>query len=112
LSGAYHQEQLRALPEHVRDDFARLDTGEIDEFELDDLPPPQARCQEALELLRIQWLQAASALEYMRGVARRGARLVGRERPPSRPDVSPAPLVEPGDLQPADPVHLSSRPIS
>ena len=32
LIGAYHQEQLRALLEHVRDGFARLDAGEIDEF--------------------------------------------------------------------------------
>ena len=34
---AYHEEQLRALLEHVRKGFARLDAGEIDEFELDDL---------------------------------------------------------------------------
>jgi hypothetical protein len=37
LMGAYHEEQLRALLEHVRDGFARLDAGEIDQFELDDL---------------------------------------------------------------------------
>ena len=34
---AYHQEQLRALLEHVRTAFDQLDTGEIDEFELDNL---------------------------------------------------------------------------
>jgi hypothetical protein len=37
LIGPYHQEQLRALLEHVRDGFARLDAGELDAFELDDL---------------------------------------------------------------------------
>jgi hypothetical protein len=37
LIGAYHEEQLRALLEHVRDGFMRLDKGEIDAFELDDL---------------------------------------------------------------------------
>jgi hypothetical protein len=35
--GAYHQEQLRGLLEHVRAGFVRLDAGEIDEFDLDDL---------------------------------------------------------------------------
>jgi hypothetical protein len=34
---AYHQEQLRALLEHVREAFNRLDAGDIDEFELDNL---------------------------------------------------------------------------
>ncbi len=33
IVGAYHQEQMRALLEHVRDGFAQLDAGEIDEFE-------------------------------------------------------------------------------
>lgn len=37
LVGAYHQEQLRVLLEHVRSAFELLDAGEIDEFELDDL---------------------------------------------------------------------------
>ena len=37
LISAYHQEQLRILLEHVRSGFAQLDSGEIDEFELDDL---------------------------------------------------------------------------
>ncbi len=32
---AYHQEQLRTLLEQVRRGLARLDAGEIDEFELD-----------------------------------------------------------------------------
>jgi hypothetical protein len=34
---AYHQESLRQLLDHVRAGFARLDAGEIDEFELDEL---------------------------------------------------------------------------
>ena len=37
LIAAYHQEQLRALLERVRDGFTQLDSGEIDEFALDDL---------------------------------------------------------------------------
>jgi hypothetical protein len=37
LIGAYHEQQLLALLDHVRGGFARLDAGEIDAFELDDL---------------------------------------------------------------------------
>jgi len=37
LIATYHQRELRDLLEHVREGFARLDAGEIDEFELDDL---------------------------------------------------------------------------
>jgi hypothetical protein len=33
----YHEEQLRSLLEHVREGFQKLDDGEIDPFELDDL---------------------------------------------------------------------------
>jgi hypothetical protein len=36
-STAYHQEQLGALLDRVRDGFAQLDRGGIDEFGLDDL---------------------------------------------------------------------------
>lgn len=35
--GDYHQEQLRSLLEHVREGFNQLDSGAIDEFDLDDL---------------------------------------------------------------------------
>lgn len=35
--GAYHEEQLRLLLERVREGFVRLDAGELDAFELDDL---------------------------------------------------------------------------
>jgi hypothetical protein len=34
---AYHQEQLQLLLERIRQGFARLDAGEIDVFELDEL---------------------------------------------------------------------------
>ncbi len=33
----YHEQQLRLLLERVRDGFARLDAGEIDAFDLDEL---------------------------------------------------------------------------
>ena len=33
----YHEAELRLLLEHVRDGLARLDAGEIDAFDLDDL---------------------------------------------------------------------------
>ena len=33
----YHEEQLGILLEHVRDGFQKLDAGEINRFELDDL---------------------------------------------------------------------------
>jgi hypothetical protein len=35
--GAYHEEELARLLEHVRDGFARYGAGELDAFELDDL---------------------------------------------------------------------------
>lgn len=34
---SYHQAELRALLDHVRRGFVRLDAGEIDEFDLDEL---------------------------------------------------------------------------
>ena len=34
---AYHEQQLGLLLEHVREGFARMDAGEIDSFELDEL---------------------------------------------------------------------------
>lgn len=37
LIAAYHEQQLRGLLERVRAGFSRLDAGEIDVFELDDL---------------------------------------------------------------------------
>ncbi len=70
LIGAYHQEQLRALLEHVRDGFAQLDAGQIDEFDLDDLIHRYKRA--AADLWKFcgntggQWLQAANTLSYLR----------------------------------------------
>lgn len=67
---AYHQEELRRLLEHVRNGFARLDAGEIDEFELDDLIHRYKRA--AAKLWSFcgssggQWLQAARVLEFGR----------------------------------------------
>ena len=66
---AYHQAQLRSLLEHVRAGLARLDAGEIDEFELDDLIHHYKRS--ATELWKScgssggQWLQAANTLAYL-----------------------------------------------
>ena len=37
LIADYHEQQLLALLEHVRGGFTRLDCGEIDAFELDEL---------------------------------------------------------------------------
>jgi hypothetical protein len=70
MVGAYHQEQLRALLEHVREGFDQLDVGEIDEFELDDLVHRYKRAARQLWLFCEssggQWLQAATALTCMR----------------------------------------------
>jgi hypothetical protein len=70
LIAAYHQAELRTLLEHVRTGFTQLDAGRIDEFELDDLIHHYKRS--ANELWKFcgssggQWVQAASALIYMR----------------------------------------------
>jgi hypothetical protein len=70
LVATYHQEQLRALLERVRDGFARLDAAEIDEFQLDDLIHRYKRA--AADLWKFcgstggQWLQAANTLTYLR----------------------------------------------
>lgn len=70
LIAAYHQEQLRALLEHVRVGFAQLASGEIDEFELDDLIHRYKRA--AAQLWKFcgssggQWMQAANALALRR----------------------------------------------
>ena len=68
--GAYHRAELRRLLERVRDGFARLDAGEIDEFELDALIHQYQRA--ATRLWSFcgssggQWLQAAETLAYLR----------------------------------------------
>jgi hypothetical protein len=71
LIGAYHEEQLRGLLEHVRDGFAQLDRGEIDAFELDDLIHHYKRS--ARELWKFcgssgsGWERAAGMLDFLRG---------------------------------------------
>jgi hypothetical protein len=70
LIAAYHQQQLRALLERVRDGFAQLDAGDIDEFDLDDLFHRYRRA--AADLWQFcgstggQWLEAANTLTYLR----------------------------------------------
>ena len=70
LIGAYHEEQLRGLLEHVRDGFTRLDGGEIDAFELDDLIHRYKRS--ARELWKFcgssgsDWERAAGMLAFLR----------------------------------------------
>jgi len=65
----YHEEQLLAQLEHVRDGFARLDAGEIDAFDLDDLIHRYK--QSACELWKFcsqsgaGWLTAARTLEHL-----------------------------------------------
>jgi PAS domain-containing protein len=70
LIAAYHEEQLRTLLERVREGFARLDAGEIDAFELDDLIHEYKRA--ARELWKFcgssgsEWERAASSLAFWR----------------------------------------------
>jgi len=70
LIAAYHQAQLRTLLERVRAGFAQLDTGEINEFDLDDLIHHYKRS--AAELWKFcgssggHWQQAANTLTYLR----------------------------------------------
>jgi hypothetical protein len=66
--GAYHEAQLRLLLDRVRDGFSRLDAGEIDAFELDDLIHRYKRS--ARELWKFcgqtgsDWLTAVRTLEF------------------------------------------------
>jgi hypothetical protein len=66
---AYHEEQLGLLLERVREGFSRLDAGEIDAFELDELIHRYKRS--ARELWKFcgqsgsQWLTAARTIEYL-----------------------------------------------
>jgi hypothetical protein len=70
IIAAYHHEQLRALLEHVREGFARLDAGEIDAFDLDDLIHHYKRA--ARELWKFcgqsgsAWERAANMLAHLR----------------------------------------------
>ena len=70
MIAAYHMEQLRGLLERVRQGFAKLDAGEIDVFELDDLIHHYKRS--AAELWKFcgqsggDWERAASMLAWLR----------------------------------------------
>jgi hypothetical protein len=70
LVGRYHEEQLRLLLERVRDGIARMDAGEIDAFDLDDLIHHYKRSTQKLWSFcgqsGSQWLTAARTLEYWR----------------------------------------------
>jgi hypothetical protein len=70
LIGRYHEEQLRLLLERVREGFVRMDAGEIDSFELDDLIHRYKRSAQKLWSFcgqsGSQWLTAAHTLEYLR----------------------------------------------
>lgn len=67
---AYHQQELGRLLDHVREGFVRLDAGEIDEFELDDLIHRYKRA--AAKLWSFcgssggQWEQAVNTLAFLR----------------------------------------------
>src|SRR3954466_13322719 len=92
LIASYHQSELRALLERVRAGFGRLDAGEIDEFELDDLIHHYKRA--AGELWKFcgstggQWVQAANALKSLR---EKVEELVWWDRPKPRRPSCPSP---------------------
>ncbi|HEX3616921.1 MAG TPA: hypothetical protein VHU61_10305 [Solirubrobacteraceae bacterium] len=66
----YHEAQLRLLLDHVRDALARLDAGELDAFDVDDLIHRYKRS--ARELWKFcgqtgsDMLRAARTLDYWR----------------------------------------------
>ena len=70
MVATYHQEQLRSLLEHVREGFDRLDAGELDEFELDDLIHRYKQATKRVwvfcESSRSDWTSTAAALVDMR----------------------------------------------
>jgi hypothetical protein len=69
LIGRYHEEQLGLLLEHVREGFARLDAGEIDAFDLDELIHRYKRSARELWKFCGQsgsgWLSAGRTLRYL-----------------------------------------------
>ena len=68
--GAYHEEQLRLLLEHVRDGFRKLEAAEIDPFELDELIHHYKRSAQKLWSFCGSsggaWESAARTLEWWR----------------------------------------------
>jgi hypothetical protein len=71
LVADYHDAQLRDLLEHVRRGFDRLDRGEIDVFDLDDVVQryrkAATKLQEFCGSSGAQWEHAAGMLELLRG---------------------------------------------
>lgn len=67
---SFHQQELHGLLDHVREGFARLDAGEIDEFELDHLIHRYKRAAAKLWSFcgssGAQWVQAANTLAFRR----------------------------------------------
>lgn len=70
LIGEYHEEQLRRLLEHVRRGIERMDAGEIDPFELDDLIHQYKRAAQKLWSFcgsgGSAWESAALTVEWSR----------------------------------------------
>ena len=70
LIDGYHDEQLRELLAHVREGFGRLDRGEIDPFELDELIHRYKRSAQKLWSFcgsgGSDWERAARYLEWLR----------------------------------------------
>jgi hypothetical protein len=70
LIGEDHEAQLRLLLDHVRDGFAKLDAGELDPFDLDDLIHRYKRSAQKLWSFcgssGSGWERAALTLEWMR----------------------------------------------
>jgi hypothetical protein len=70
MIGAYHEQQLRLLLERIREGFRKLDAGEIDPFELDELIHHYKRSAQKLWSFcgssGSGWEHAALALEWWR----------------------------------------------
>ena len=70
MIGEYHEQQLRLLLEHVRAGFEKLDRGELDPFELDQLIHRYKRSAQKLWSFcgssRSGWERAALRLEWLR----------------------------------------------
>jgi hypothetical protein len=81
MIGEYHEQQLRLLLDHVRDGFARMDGGEIDPFDLDELIHHYKRSAQKLWsfLWLERWLVGAGGADARTGVrtGRAGDGLVG-----------------------------------
>ena len=70
IVGEYHRQQLGMLLEHVRESLERLDRGEIDVFEVDELIERYQRAARKLSAFcgstGSDWERAAGAHEFMR----------------------------------------------